>query len=141
MKRHVFLTDGEYDTHLLRHSSRRFAQDFTWLSCRYRYRTRKVSSSVAYAAAGLQDQPTIQNIMNVASHARDGINRNRNQIEMEGLMKKLISYGSKMKTTFINIMHERKHLFAHLSSPELTDPTWFITLSSADLYWYTFHKI
>ena len=93
---------------------------------------------MAYAAAGLQDQPTVQNILNVASHAKDGINRNRGQLEMEGLMKKLISYGSKMKTTFINIMHERKHLFAHLTSPELTDPTWFITLSSTDLYWYIF---
>jgi len=60
---------------------------------------------------------------------------------MERMMKKLIAYGSKMKTSFVNIMHERRHLLAHLTSPEMDDPTWFITLSSADLHWYVSYII
>jgi hypothetical protein len=41
-----------------------------------------------------------------------------------------------MKTSFMNILRERRHLLAHLSSPVMDDPTFFVTLSSADLYWY-----
>ena len=40
-----------------------------------------------------------------------------------------------MKTSFMFIKKERRKLLARLSSPVLSDPVWFLTLSSADLYW------
>ena len=71
---------------------------------------------------------------NVANFGIAGNTRNRVE-EMETIMKKLKSFGSKMKTTFLNIQQERRHLLAHLTSPFMDEPTWFATLSSADLYW------
>lgn len=119
----------------MRHCSRRFAKDTGWLACRYRVRTQKVSNSVAYRAANEDDNPTAGDIRNVANFGAAGNNRDRVG-EMETIMKKLKSFGgSKMKTTFFNIQHERRHLLAHLTSPFMDEPTWFATLSSADLYW------
>lgn len=40
-----------------------------------------------------------------------------------------------MKTSYLNISMERRKLLAHLASPMIEDPTWFLTLLSADRYW------
>ena len=134
-KRPIPLTDEEYDRHVMRHSNRSFSQDFQFLACRYRMKTRKSASRVAYVASSQHDQPTAGDIRQAASHAEGGVNRDRLKSEMESMMRKLIRYGSSMKTTFASILHERRHLFAHLNCAHLDDPTWFVTLSSADLYW------
>ena len=55
--------------------------------------------------------------------------------EMENLLKTIISHGKNMKTSFMYIKNERRKLLARLSSPEMSEPVWFLTLSSADLYW------
>ena len=54
---------------------------------------------------------------------------------MEMLLRKLTSYGSNMKSSFIAIKHERQHLFARLGSSQMSQLVCFLTLSSADLYW------
>ena len=123
----------------MRDSSRRFQLDQQWLAARYRYRHSKISNSVAYqASCHLGDNaapPTAGQIRRLANHTLKGQDRNHFDKEMEILLKKLTSYGCKMKSSFIAIKHERKHLLARLGSSQMSQPVWFLTLSSADLYW------
>jgi hypothetical protein len=95
-KRSIFINDTEYDRHVLRHKSRRFARDFQWMSTRYRYRTRKMSSSLAYVASSQHDNPTVRDLRNAGDHAVNGVVRDRLKTEMEHIMGKLISYGGKV---------------------------------------------
>lgn len=136
--REVKITDQEYDIHCLLHHSRRFSKNFNWMAARYKYRCSQISSSVSYIASrgeSASDIPTVAEIQQVASHSSSGIDRNKFQQEMERLLKKLSYYGSRMKTTMFSIRDERRKLLSMISSAEMPEPIWFLTLSSADLYW------
>ena len=122
--------------HALKHHSRRFAKDNDWLVSRYKYRTDEICATVSFQASHFgETPPTARELREVAHFANDGIQRDALNNQMESLLKKLKACGHKMKTSYLNISMERRKLLAHLASPMIEDPTWFLTLSSADRYW------
>jgi len=135
LERENVINDTEYDKHVLKESSRRFSQNMMWMASRYRYRTSRDASSVAYAASLHEKTPTAGDIRQVSTHSSNGIARDYFNKEMEALLRKLVCYGGKLKTSFLHIKQERRKLLARISSAEMNEPIFFLTLSSGDLYW------
>jgi hypothetical protein len=107
------------------------------MATRYRYRTNEACSYLAQHASAnnLQRDITVRDLRELQEHTENGQKRNRFNKEMENLLKTIISHGKNMKTSFMYIKNERRKLLARLSSPVMSEPVWFLTLSSADLYW------
>ena len=130
------LTESKFDQHTLLESSNRFSGSKQWIFARYKQSCSRSANSVAFVADKVGDKtPNISELYAAGRHAEAGINRKRVDTDVEKLLQKLSSFGGSMKTTHYHIRRARKHLMARLASTEMTSPTWFITLSSADLYW------
>jgi DNA replication protein DnaC len=136
------LDDAQYDMHLLLEASQRFVNVMPWLCGRYRYRTSRACNRVAYMASqfgsGEQRIPTVRDLNNVAEFGRAGQNRvvkSAVELETEQLIRQLTSFGHQLKTSAMYIKQKRQQLLCMLQAKDLTTPTWFLTLSSADLYW------
>jgi hypothetical protein len=136
------LSNADYDAHTMRESSRRFTHCPIWMATRYRYRTNEACSYLAQHAStnNFNRTLTVGDLRNLQEHTENGQHRNRFNKEMENILKTIISHGKNMKTSFMYIKNERRKLLARLSSPVMSDPVWFVTLSSADLYWPEFWK-
>lgn len=143
IKRPRVLDDASYDMHLLYESSQRFTNSMQWLCARYRYRTLRSCSRVAYRAgmyggAGENAEPNVADVRQATEFGRAGLNRvvkSDEQIETEKLLRQLTTFGGQLKTSAMYIQHERQKLLCMLQSKHLSTPTWFLTLSSADLFW------
>jgi hypothetical protein len=142
-KRRRPLSDAQYDLHLLLEASQRFVNVMPWLCGRYRYRTSRSCNRVAYMGGRYGDLnddrvPTVSEMNNVAEFSQAGQNRvvkSRAQLETESLLRQLTSFGQQLKTSAMYIRYERQKLLCLLQAKDMTTPTWFLTLSSADLYW------
>ena len=136
IKRTIPLTDAGFDKHALLDSSNRFSSSKQWIFARYKTSCSRSANSVSFVSSKFDHQtPTVRDLFGTRDHAKDGINRSRVRSDAELLLKKLSTFGDKMKTTHFYIKHARKHLMARLASCEMPTPTWFLTLSSADLFW------
>jgi hypothetical protein len=142
-KRRRPLTDAQYDLHVLLEASQRFVNVMPWLCGRYRYRTSRSCNRVAYMGGRYGDLnddrvPTVSEMNNVAEFSQAGQNRvvkSKAQLETESLLRQLTSFGQQLKTSAMYIRYERQKLLCLLQAKDMTTPTWFLTLSSADLYW------
>ena len=133
------LTQHDFDRHCCLEKSNRFSTSLPWLFARYRARTRSTASRVVWIA-GKYPVPTTAELKEVVSHASTGMARYKLHAEFEGISKRLRSFGADLKTTYMNINNERRKLLARLSSPEMECPTWFLTLSSSDLFCRSYGK-
>ena len=93
-----------------------------WMASRYQNRTSKDASSVACAASLHEKAPTAGDIRQVSTHSSNGITREYFKKEMEALLRKLVCYGGKLKTSFLHIKQERRKLLARISSGEMKEP-------------------
>jgi hypothetical protein len=107
------------------------------MATRYRYRTNESCSYLAQHAStnGLNNALTISDLRNLQEHTENGQRRDRYNKQMENILKTITSHGKNLKTSFMYIKNERRKLLARLTSPQMSEPVWFLTLSSADLYW------
>ena len=132
----IRLTEFSYDQHTLLEASNRFSSCKQWIFARYKQSCCRCANTVAYVADKVGDKaPNLSDLYAASKHAENGVHRKRLDTDVEKLLQKLSSFGGSMKTTHYHIKRARRHLMARLASPEMTSPTWFITLSSADLYW------
>ena len=46
-----------------------------------------------------------------------------------------------MKSTYLEMIDERRKLYAKLGSPIMKSPTWFVTISNSDLQWSELAKV
>ena len=135
-ERKIRLTEFAYDQHTLLEASNRFSSCKQWIFARYKQSCCRCANTVAYVADKVGDKaPNLSDLYAASKHAENGVHRKRLDTDVEKLLQKLSSFGGSMKTTHYHIKRARRHLMARLASPEMTSPTWFITLSSADLYW------
>jgi hypothetical protein len=103
---------------------------------------KKQASNIAYMANQFGStesqceaisQDDLQHTIN---HCIDGSNRSRLEKESEAILNCLVRFGGHMKMTYLQMKVEKTNLMAQLNSPEMQCPqVWFLTLSSADLYW------
>jgi hypothetical protein len=136
------ITDSAYDKHMLMESSQRFCSSMAWVFARYKYRMSQTASGIAFAATGKskngQAPLTVGKLKEVAEYSKMGINRDVTlpvNVELDSILKFLKGFGTKLRTSHIYIAMERARLLARLASPLMPNPTWFMTLSSADLCW------
>ena len=130
------LTDFKYDQHTLLESRNRLSGSKQWIFPRYKQSCSRNANSVAFVADKVGDKtPNLSELYAAGRHAEAGVNRKRLDTDVEKLLQKLSTFGGSMKTTHYHIRRARKHFMVRLASAEMSSPTWFITLSSADLYW------
>jgi hypothetical protein len=142
-KRAFRITDSAYDKHMLLESSQRFCSSMAWIFARYKYRMAQTASGIAFAATGNKSDNesvplTAGKLKDVSDYSRQGINRDVTlpaNVELDNILKYLKGFGTKLRTSYIYIAMERAKLLARLASPLMPNPTWFMTLSSADLCW------
>lgn len=120
---------ANFDTHLLKLRNQMFAKHLQWQFARWYFRTERAISSAAFnASCGIQ--PTAGDLRVIGSTDYEHLSAH-----LQKLFKLMSSSGKNLKCTPMHIAFERKRQFTMLADPHIPIPTWFFTLSSADLYW------
>lgn len=131
------LTDAQYDMHVMKERSGRFAGCPAYYFARYKYRMSQRASGIACAAMKQGDaKMTMGDLRNVADYTEHELdNMLPRNAELDAILKRLKGFSDKMRSSYVHIAVERSRLLARLASPLMPNPTWFMTLSSADLHW------
>ena len=128
------LSQAEFDRHCLLLNGP-FSTCMEWIFGRFKENCYRSANSVGFKADLFGFKlPTKADLDKTAEYASDGLKRQRLNDECEKLLKKLSSF-SGLKNTHYHIQRARREILAMVSSSEMSRPTWFVTLSSADLYW------
>ena len=125
-----------WDRHALRESSQRLAKDMNFLFGRYKYKIHKNISGALYRVPIDEDDGSYclmsDRVRTDCQKLIDGYDEND---DIDNLVNHMEVLCKNVKGTYMSMKEEKGKLMSRLKSPEMSEPTWFSTITSGDLCW------
>ena len=132
-----------WDKHALMEKSQRFATHIPFLISRYMDRMTKQASQLAFVADKYGNNFTVSEeaLRQACENGLGGASRNKMDRDTQEILERVVRFGGIMKSTYLEMIEERRKLYAKLGSPIMKCPTWFVTISNSDIQWSELAKV
>ena len=126
-----------WDRHAMKENSQRFSKDILFIFSRHKYRMHQNINGALYRTTDQEreiPQLTHEEIQNACDEILENDEANISE-EMIKLIDRIEVLCKQVKGTYMQMKDEFSKLITRLKSPEMNEPVWFLTLSSADIEW------